>query len=120
MLFGATRYLGAAREQIDRVGEPTGIGQRAGEDDAPFGHEGRRRRRLAQLFPQLFDVAQLALGAPAVHEHRMLLGRAAQLRERDQVVGCDRVEPEAVTAESGELAHRSRAGVRLGEGTQDA
>ena len=74
-------------EQVDRVGQPARVGERAGEHDAAFGHERRRRRRLAQLFPELLDVAEPALRAPAVHEHGMLLGRAGQVDERSQVVG---------------------------------
>ena len=61
-------------EQGDRAGEIAPVGQRAGDDDTAFGHQVGRRRRLAQLLPQLVDSLPPAQRSVAVGQDRMLFG----------------------------------------------
>src|SRR5439155_3447556 len=57
MLLGASPV-----ERGDRLGQPTLVGTRAGEDDTSLGHERARRRGGGELVPQLLHPAVPAEG----------------------------------------------------------
>ena len=64
--------------------------------------------------------AVLLLRPGAVHQHRVLLDRAGQVGERPELPRRGRILAEPVVAQSQQLPHRGRVGVRVAQRTQDA
>ncbi len=90
--------LGTLAEHPHGVVETTLVGERTGVDDAALRHELGTRRDGRELLPGLLDLAPAALGAVAVHEHRMLLDRIGQLHERLELLARRRGSFRAGTA----------------------
>ena len=122
-LVGLADGLDAASRRLDLPDGSTQlalVGQRAGEHDAPLGHQLGRRRHLAQLAPQVLDLRVAPEGAVAVGQDRVLLGGRGALAEHLELLG--RLGPLAqpVEGEPEQLAHGGRLRRPLHELGQDA
>ena len=117
--FGRLHALGPLAQQGERLGEPALVGERAGVDDAALGDELGRRRHRGQLQPQLLDLAPPALGPVAVHEHRVLVDRVAQVGVGLELLGRGGVVADPVLREAGELADARRVGQLLAQRPED-
>ena len=76
-LLDALHVVGPPGQRLDRELQAPGVRVGAGEHDAALGDERAGRRRLRELGPELLDLVEAPLRPPAVHQHRVLLDRAA-------------------------------------------
>ena len=94
--------------------------ERAGVDDAAFGDDVARRRHRGEVLPRALDLPPAALGAVAVHQHRVLVDGVGELGVRLELLHRRVVVAHPVLTEADELADARRVGDLVAQRAQQA